>query len=128
MKTKKDIKSIYANMTKKGWFQTDASSNQYGKKVSKMVYLFREEVEVNPVTHEIARKQAEIDLTDYTLKEMYDAMTVFDDYTLEHITEMLEGDEDSNRALIAECLFEMCWDSEWYNYYDTNEIKEYDES
>lgn len=89
-------------MEKEGWTQTDPSCNQYGKKISDGVYLFREDRIINPMTKETEPFECEIDLSEYTEVEKKEAFDAFG-YQFQS-DEFFGVDKD---WLMAECLFEL---------------------
>lgn len=91
-------------MEKEGWTQTDPNCNQYGKKISEGIYLFREDRLINPITKETEPFEYEIDLSEYTEAEKEDALDTFGYKTDDDIT-FLTGQDLS--WIIAECLFEL---------------------
>ncbi len=95
---------LYTKLKNEGWIQTDASCNQYRKDISKLVFLFREDRIIQPITREIEKYESEIDLNDYTFEEMLDIIRSYG-YTKEELIEWITTGE--NLSLIAECIFEM---------------------
>lgn len=93
------------------WVCTDGSCNQYRKDVDGEdgdVFIFREDRLINPITKEVETYQAEINLNDYTWGEKVEACEAYG-YTSEQVDKWLDcGDE---KALIAECIFEMDTDN-----------------
>lgn len=89
-----------------GWEQTDASTNQYFIQLDceGYIYKFREDRIINPVTKEFEVYEETINLEDYDLKEMISACDTFG-YTAEEVEDW--WNKGTERALIAECLFEL---------------------
>lgn len=82
------------------WIQTDASTNQYGRKLSETVFEFKED----------GREQERMDITDFTDEEKESAINAFG-YTLgpstDRHTNIIEEYGDNANWIIAECLFEL---------------------
>lgn len=94
-----------------GWICTDPSCNQYRKDLdgdNGDVYLFREDRTINPETGETKEYQTEIDLKNYGWLEKVEACEPFG-YNTEQVDEWINRGEE--KALIAECIFEMDMDA-----------------
>jgi len=85
------------------WTCTDPSCNQYRFDISETVFKFHEDRIKNPETKEKYMYESEIDLADYTRDEILNHCTAF--YTTKEINKWI--DDQSNNALLAECIFEM---------------------
>ena len=87
-----------------GWICTDPDCNQYRKDTDNpMVFLFKEDRLINPITKETKPYEAEIDLNDYTVEELVEWCSP---YGYEDITVMDWFHRCVNLDLIAECIFE----------------------
>lgn len=88
------------------WICTDPACNQYMKKISENVFLFKEDRQIDffsPLPkYEVYER--EINLSDYTQDEMYNDVQAFG-YSFNEMCTWI--DEGRNLDLIAECIFEM---------------------
>ena len=87
-----------------GWIITDPDTNQMMKRLADRVVLFREDRFINSITHEKRAFEAEINLDDYTEKEVVESLASFG-YDKERSLRWLQNGQET--ALIAECLFEL---------------------
>jgi len=88
------------------WIVTDPSCDQQMRQLDETTFEFKELRIVNPETKETQEYSQVINLDDYTLAEMIDAVTPFGYSTSDFFLWM----ETNNKALIAECIFEMTTD------------------
>lgn len=87
------------------WHETDASTNQkYLILVPGMLYLFREDRVVNPVTFERETFEKIMCIHDYRLAEMIEACEVFGYSAAEVMSWFMQ---QTNAELILECIFEL---------------------
>lgn len=85
---------------------TDPSCNQTCRQIDVNEFEFSEDRTIDPETGETERVTATINLEDYTGDEMWKDVQSFG-YTREQMNDWLESDDARNRALVAECIFEM---------------------
>lgn len=90
----------------KDWIVTDPSCNRQMRQLGEGVFEFKEQRILHPDTKETQEHSQVIDLKDYTLLEMMNAVLPFG-YSIGDISEWLGND---NMALIAECIFETTTD------------------
>jgi len=96
--------TLYRQLTKEGWIQTDMDCNQYRKELSSTSWIFREDRISDPETNETYVYESEIHLSAYSQIEMFDNVRSFG-YSLNEMSTWI--DEGENLSLIAECIFEM---------------------
>ena len=85
------------------WIETDPSCNQYCRKITDDLYELKEDRIVNPETKETEVFQMKIRISEYSEKEINDAMKHFG-YSEDDIEEYISSEE---YQIIAECLFEL---------------------
>jgi hypothetical protein len=100
-------------MKNNDWVVTDPSCNQmYKTIVENQIYLFREDRTINPETGETEVYESLMDINDYDIAEMTDALAVFG-YASRLSTVEAQAivrewvDNGENIDLILECLFEL---------------------
>ncbi len=104
----------------RGWIQTDGSveTMQYGKKIDKYIWLYREVEETYKSEEEALSDfenwhEEEVNILDYSKEKLRDIVSSYgysmnDNYILEQSGETFS--EPESIQLIAECVFE-------YNHY-----------
>jgi hypothetical protein len=87
------------------WIITDPNCDQmYCELIPGDMYKFRENREINPVTHETALYETTLSYEDYDEAEIIDACDTFG-YTADEVKEWIAKGE--NIPLILECIFEL---------------------
>lgn len=86
---------------KTDWICTDPNMNQWGRKIEDKVYEFKQDTYYPDGT--IVKEKAEIDLNDYTEKEINDHLLAYG-WCIEQLKE--ENSLEDAEWLMAECIFE----------------------
>ncbi len=110
----KCFESVYPDHFDINWKCTDPDSKQYLLEVSPKVFKFQEWRLVNPDTEECAFYSTEIDLNDYEIEEMWEAVRTFG-YPKDTFNQWMQ--DGSQNALIAECIFELDEDQDYNEPY-----------
>jgi hypothetical protein len=95
------MSDLYKKLSREGWQQTDADSNQYGRKLKGNRYEFREEV-MNPIFDNYGEIiQFEVDLNEYLPEEIENHCSAYGG-----VDEINEQYGEQANFIIAECIFE----------------------
>lgn len=86
------------------WIITDPSCNQQMMQIDDYVFEFKESRILDPETKETYTHEGTVDLRQYNLSQMYEFTSSFG-YTFDELCEWYVN--GVNRALIAECIFEL---------------------
>jgi hypothetical protein len=86
------------------WIITDPSCNQQMLQIDEDIFEFKELRILNPETGETYLHESTVDLKNYNTSEVYEFVAPFG-YTFDDVLEWFVT--GTNKALIAECIFEM---------------------
>lgn len=98
------IKDIEEAIAESDWVCTDEDTNQYRKKITDTIFIFKEDRVIDPLTGKKEVFQETINLEKFSWEEIIDSCAPFG-YKTKQVDDWLNTGRESD--LIAECIFEM---------------------